>query len=45
MEAVASKNRCIVLAAPNGAEKTTFARDCLPKDAGIIRFGSGSGAH
>lgn len=30
--------RCIVIAGPNGSGKTTFARDFLPKEAGVIHF-------
>ena len=30
--------RCIVIAGPNGAGKATFAREFLPKDAGVIHF-------
>jgi len=30
--------RCIVVAGPNGSGKTTFAREFLPKDAGVIHF-------
>jgi len=30
--------RCIVIAGPNGAGRTTFAREFLPKDAGVIHF-------
>ena len=29
---------CIVVAGPNGSGKTTFAREFLPKDAGVIHF-------
>ena len=29
---------CIVIAGPNGSGKTTFAREFLPKDAGVIHF-------
>lgn len=29
---------CIVIAGSNGAGKTTFAREFLPKDAGVIHF-------
>lgn len=32
------KPRCIVIAGPNGAEKTTFARAYLPKDARVLNF-------
>ena len=30
--------RCIVIAGPNGSGKTTFAREFLPKIAGVIHF-------
>jgi len=30
--------RCIVIAGQNGAGKTTFAREFLPKDAGVMHF-------
>src|SRR4051794_37687647 len=33
-----SKPRCIVIAGANGAGKTTFAREFLVKDAGVIHF-------
>ena len=33
-----SQPRCIVIAGPNGSGKTTFAREFLPKDAGVIHF-------
>jgi hypothetical protein len=36
--AVAGKPLCIVIAGPNGVGKTTFAREFLAKDAGIVRF-------
>jgi len=32
------KPRCIVLAGPNGAGETTFARDYLPSIAGLVNF-------
>jgi len=34
----AAKPRCIVIAGANGAGKTTFAREFLVKDAGVIHF-------
>ena len=30
--------RCIVIAGPNGSGKTTFAKEFLPKDVGVIHF-------
>ncbi|MEO7299932.1 MAG: zeta toxin family protein, partial [Verrucomicrobiota bacterium] len=30
--------RCIVIAGPNGADKTTFAREFLPKYADVVHF-------
>jgi predicted ABC-type ATPase len=30
--------RCIIIAGSNGAGKTTFAREFLPKDAGVVHF-------
>ena len=33
-----SQPRCIVIAGPNGAAKTTFARQYLPEDARVIHF-------
>lgn len=30
--------RCIVIAGPNGSGKTTFAREFLPREAGVIHF-------
>jgi predicted ABC-type ATPase len=33
-----SAPRCIVIAGPNGPGKTTFAREFLPKDAGVVHF-------
>lgn len=30
--------RCIIIAGPNGAGETTFARELLPKDAGVVHF-------
>lgn len=30
--------RCIVIAGPNGSGKTTFAREFLPSDAGVMHF-------
>ena len=32
------KPRCIVIAGANGSGKTSFAREFLPKDAGILHF-------
>jgi len=32
------KPLCIIIAGPNGSGKTTFAREFLPKDAGVIHF-------
>ena len=29
---------CIIIAGHNGAGKTTFAREFLPKDAGVVHF-------
>ena len=29
---------CIIIAGPNGAAKTTFAREYLEKDKGVIHF-------
>jgi len=36
--AVARPPLCIVIAGPNGSGKTTFAREFLAKDAGVVRF-------
>jgi predicted ABC-type ATPase len=33
-----SDARCIIIAGPNGSGKTTFAREFLPKDGGVIHF-------
>ena len=30
--------RCVIIAGPNGAGETTFAREFLPKAAGILHF-------
>ena len=39
MKSKSAKNPlCIVIAGPNGSGKTTFAREFLPKDAGVIHF-------
>ena len=35
---LARSPRCIVIAGPNGARKTTFAREFLPCEAGVIHF-------
>lgn len=29
---------CIIIAGPNGSGKTTFAKEYLPKESGVIRF-------
>jgi len=36
--ATISHPRCIVIAGPNGAGQTTFAREYLLKDAGVVHF-------
>jgi len=33
-----SSARCLIIAGPNGAEKTTFAREFLDNEAGIVHF-------
>ncbi|MBX7244572.1 MAG: zeta toxin [Candidatus Sumerlaeaceae bacterium] len=35
---IARKPLCIIIAGPNGSGKTTFAREFLPKDAGVMHF-------
>ncbi len=38
MRARRKQPRCIIIAGPNGSGKTTFAKEYLPKDAGVIHF-------
>ena len=33
-----ARPRCIIIAGPDGAGKTSFAREFLPKEAGIVHF-------
>jgi predicted ABC-type ATPase len=37
-DTVTGRPRCIIIAGPNGSGKTTFAREYLARDAGIVRF-------
>lgn len=38
METTRARASCVVIAGPHGAGKTTFAREFLPTDAGIVHF-------